>query len=94
MNGRTGELRKDGRAADVVGMEVRDDDSLDRSVEPDKRFAPAVGRVVDPEARVDDRPAVRPPQPVAMDVIDAERQRERQAYDVVVQELFTNGAST
>src|SRR5919108_6417065 len=29
-----------------------------------------------------------------MDVIDAERQRERQAYDVVVQELFRNGAST
>jgi len=60
MNRRSGELRKRDGAADVVGMEVRDDDSLDRSVEPDKRFAPLVGRVVDTETRVDDRPPVPP----------------------------------
>jgi hypothetical protein len=60
MNRRSRELGKNGRTADVVWMEMRDDDSLDRAVEPDKRFAPVDERVVDPETRVDDRPAIRP----------------------------------
>ena len=66
------------RAADVVGMHVRDEDPLDRSVELVEHRPPlrlGLGRA---EPRVDEQPAARrQPHEVAVDVVEPERERQR-----------------
>ena len=47
-----------GGRADVVGMEVRDEDPRDGAGQPVELRRPALARVREPEARVDHRPAV------------------------------------
>jgi hypothetical protein len=51
-----GELRENCRCADVIGMEVRDDNSFDGRIKPLQGEAPAIGGIVDAKAGVDDRP--------------------------------------
>jgi hypothetical protein len=66
----------------MVRVHVRDDDPLDWRVELRKHRSPPFGRIVGAETRVDEDPAAaRGTKEVAMDVVDAERQREREAAD-------------
>ena len=85
VHGRLREAGDDRGAADVVGMEVRDDDPLG----PAHLLEDALPALFVPgqaEARVDDdRAAVVGRQHVRVDVVDSERQRERDADDPVVE---------
>ena len=76
---RAGQLVHDVRAADVVGVEVGDHDP--RDLDSAQRLAPARLGVRQPEPGVDERPAVRPRQQVAVDVVDPERQGKREPAD-------------
>ncbi len=73
-----GERRSLG-AADVIGVHVGDEDPDDRPVDLGEDVLP--GRLDQPEARVDERPAVVAAQEVAVDVLRPARQRERQPQD-------------
>jgi hypothetical protein len=82
----TGEGRKRCSSADVVGMEVCDDNPRDLQSVRSQYGLPAPTRVGKPEPGVDDRPrAVVAPQRVAVDVVDSERKRERDPNDAVVE---------
>ncbi len=63
----------------MVRVEVRDDDTPDVAGEPLELPGPAPPRIRQPEARVDDRPALVPGQEVRVDVPRPRRQRERDA---------------
>ncbi len=68
-------------AADVIGVHVRDDDPLDRRVELVEHRLPALSRLPRAEAGVDEQVAAARAKQVAVDVVEPERQRERQAAD-------------
>ena len=73
-----GQLLDVARPADVVGMHVRDDDLLDRRIQLVQHGAPLRLRLAGAEPGVhEDPPAVRRAQEIAVDVVDPERQRER-----------------
>ena len=75
MHRRAGELRDVGGRADVVGVEVRDEDAADlRAVE---RRRPDLLRVGKPDPGVDERPAVLAGQQVRVHVPGPGRQRRR-----------------
>ena len=81
-HGRAGELGDVARAADVIGMHVRDDDQLDRRIELVEHRPPALLGCAGAEPGVDQDPAAgRGAKEVAVDMIDAERQREGRAAD-------------
>jgi len=67
----TARLRRSRRTADVVGMEVRDRNPLDADRAP--------GRLAEPEARVEERPVHE----IAVDMLRAGGQRQRQPPDTV-----------
>ncbi len=74
---RPGQRRDVGRRTDVVGVEVGDDDSADGRRQRGELPRPPLTRIRQPEAGVHEGPAaVRRGQQVAVDVVDAERQRE------------------
>jgi hypothetical protein len=76
------QLGEVGRRADVVRVEVRDDDPPHRgAVQGRELRGPALPRVGEPEARVDHRPAVVAGQDVRVDVAGPVRQRQRDAAD-------------
>jgi hypothetical protein len=59
---------------------MRDDDARDRTVELVEHGGPALARIGQPEPRVHHGPApVAACQQVAVDVVETERQRERDA---------------
>ena len=66
-------------AADVVGVHVRDEDADDRAVELREDLVPR--RLHQPEAGVDERPAVVSAQEVAVHVPGPARQRQGHAQD-------------
>ncbi len=85
---RAGQIDDVGRCADVVGMEMRDHDPPDRTSEVGQQRTPPIGRVGQPEPRVDERPAaVRRGEEVAVHVVDPEGESERHAFDAAVQVL-------
>jgi hypothetical protein len=85
-DGRSGQLRQVGSRADVVGVEVRDDDPADRrAVQRSELGSPAVARVGEPEPRVDDRPAALAREEVRVHVSRPVRERERHAPNPAVE---------
>ena len=75
-----------GRAPDVIGVQMGDEDALDRAVQPGEDRTPERLGVTRPEARVDERPAsVGGAKQVAVDVVDPERKREGDAAYAVEQ---------
>ena len=67
-----------GGASEVVRVQVRDDDALDRRVELAQHGGPLRLRVMHAQTRVNQGPsASRCAEEVAVDVIDSERKRER-----------------
>jgi hypothetical protein len=84
-DGRSGQARDDRRRADVIGMEVGDDDAVRHPrLREDRR--PVLLRPGQPEARVDQRrAAVVGRHEIRVDVVDAERQREGDTRDAVVE---------
>ena len=79
---RAGQLGDVARATDVVGMHVRDDDLLDRRIQLVEHGSPALLGRARAEAGIDQDPAaVRRAEEVAVDVVEAEREREGRAAD-------------
>ena len=69
----------------MVGMEVGDDDPLGPAHLLENALPALIGaRQAEPRVD-DDRPAVVGRQHVRVDVVDAERQRKRDAHDAVVE---------
>ena len=62
-------------------MHVRDDDALERRVQLCEHRLPALGRLGDAKAGVDERPPVLGAEEVAVDVVEPEREREGRATD-------------
>ena len=78
---RAGELGEVAGGADVIRVEVGDEDPGDRPGEPLELGGPPVARVGEAETGVHERPAVVPGQQVGVDVPRPRRQRERDAPD-------------
>ena len=76
-----------GGAADVVGVEVRDEDPRDPQLLRERREGLVAVR--EREARVHERPAVVALEQVAVDVLRAERERPRQPRDPL-EHMFYN----
>ena len=79
VHGCAGEGVEVGRRADVVGVEVGHDDARHRPVDRGELGLPPLRRVGEPETGVDDRPAVRAGNEVAVHVPRPCRQRHRHA---------------
>ena len=80
-----GQLGDVGRRPDVVGVKVGDDDPADGCLQQGELLRPVLCRIRQPEAGVDECPAaVRRRQQIAVDMVDAERQREGDPSDAVV----------
>jgi hypothetical protein len=69
------------RSADVVRVHVRHHDRLDRCVERVEDRPPALLGVARPEPGVDEDEAARRADEIAVHVVDAERQREGDAIE-------------
>jgi branched-chain amino acid transport system ATP-binding protein len=81
-DGGAGERGHRDHVADVVRVEVRDHDSLERPIEPREDRRPAFLTSGEPEPGIDERPAaVVSGQQVAVDVVDPERERKRYPAD-------------
>jgi hypothetical protein len=82
MNRGAGQSREVGGRADMVRVEVGDDDALHRVAQLVQHPRPALPRVGEAESRVhDDPPAARGRKEVAVHVIDPQRQGERHTSD-------------
>ena len=85
-HGRPRQRRDVGCAPDVIRVQMGDEDALDRAVERGQDRRPERLGITRPEARVDERPAsVGGAKQVAVDVVDSERERERDAAYAVEQ---------
>jgi hypothetical protein len=84
-NRRAGQLGEIAGGADMVGMEVGDDDPGDPPGQPVELVRPPFLRVGEPEPGVDECPAVVAGQQVRVDVPGPRRQRERDPPDASLQ---------
>ncbi len=78
---RAGELGHVAGGADMIRVEVGDEDPGDPAGKPVELRGPPVPRVGEPEAGVHERPAVLAREQIGVDVSRPRRQRERDAHD-------------